>query len=177
MLQALHFVSFASASAADRAHHVAATRTRGAHARAHVMHSPRVHASSAPRMAARPKWSAPHLASAHFLHSHSPSFSRSRLSSTRRRPPWPPRAELLPTPSLLSPTVQTKRHPSLHRFAENPESLLELGEGREHLCSSISAGVCGPSAVVHHSQGQGHHRVHHRLSLLADPRLNSPCHR
>jgi hypothetical protein len=181
MLQALHFVSFASASAADRARHVAAAGTRGACARAHTLRSPRVHTSSASRLAARPKWSAPHLASAHFLHSHSPSFSRSRLSSTRCRPRWPPRAELVPTPSLLSPTVQTKHHPLLHRSAENPEPLLELGEGPEHLRrrrhSSISAGVRGPSVVVHHSQGQGRHRVCHRPSLLADPRLNSSCHR
>jgi hypothetical protein len=48
------FISLASASAVDCVCHVAASGTRGARARARALHSRRVHASSAPRLAARP---------------------------------------------------------------------------------------------------------------------------
>jgi hypothetical protein len=50
----------------------------------------------------RPKWSMPHLAAVHFLRS--PLVSLALVSSsTRCRPPWPTRAELVAAPSLISP--------------------------------------------------------------------------
>jgi hypothetical protein len=102
------------------------------------------------------------------------------LSSTQRRPPWPSLTSSHASshrPSLpkSSPTIT----PPTRAHVSAPLSRAEGRPEHHHRCrrSSISVDVRGTSAVVHHSQSRGHHRVHRQPSQLAEPRLDSSCHR
>jgi hypothetical protein len=89
------------------------------------------------------------------------------------------------TPTTLAPPLITVVHePSRNHFVvkcANPKPLLELGEGPEHHRrrhrSLVSAAARGPNVSARDPSSQEHRRVRRRPSLLADPCLDSSCHR
>jgi hypothetical protein len=174
------FVSSAPANRTGCNCQVSRLRTRVRRALLRAAPCPRAWISQQPSLAHLVEHStAPHSLSSSALVSLSLALALGS-SSTQRRPPWPSLTRS--HPGSHRPPF-TKPSPTIAPPTRAPVSApLSRAEGRpEHHCrrcrSSVSVDVRGPSAVVHHSQSRGHHRVRRQPSLLADPGLDSSCHR